>query len=59
MRESRFQLATGDRNVGTLYLPDERREPLPVLILSLPFRPKVLQIGVAQPTARSVAVLAK
>ncbi len=33
MRESRFQLANGDRNVGTFYLPDERRAPLPALIV--------------------------
>ena len=31
MRESRFQLADGDRNVGTVYLPEERSAPVPVL----------------------------
>lgn len=33
MRESRFQLATGDRNVGVYYLPDVQQGVLPVLIL--------------------------
>ena len=33
MRESRFQLADGDRNVGTFYLPETREAPLPVLII--------------------------
>jgi dipeptidyl aminopeptidase/acylaminoacyl peptidase len=30
---SRFQLAGGDRNVGTVYLPEERPAPMPVLIV--------------------------
>jgi len=31
MQESRFQLVGGDRNVGTVYLPEERPAPVPVL----------------------------
>ncbi len=33
MRESRFQLADGDRNVGRLYSPDEWHHSLPVLVV--------------------------
>lgn len=33
MHESRFQLAGGDRNMGTVYLPDERPAPVPVLVV--------------------------
>ena len=33
MHESRFQLAGGDRNVGTVYLPEEQRAPVPVLVV--------------------------
>lgn len=33
MRESRFQLATGDRNIGVCYLPDMQQALVPVLII--------------------------
>lgn len=33
MKEILFRLDSGDRNVGTAYLPDHQSEPLPVLIL--------------------------
>ncbi|GEM_PF-662994 len=33
MPEARFQLAGGDRNVGTAYLPEDRPAPLPALIV--------------------------
>src|ERR687886_1300173 len=35
MPASRFQLAGGDRNVGTVYLPEERPPTVPVLIVCL------------------------
>jgi hypothetical protein len=35
MPESRFQLAGGDRNVGTVYRPEERPASVPVLIVCL------------------------
>ena len=35
MHESRFQLPGGDRNVGTVYLPEERPTTVPVLIVCL------------------------
>lgn len=33
MYESKFRLATGDRNVGIVYLPERQPAALPVLIL--------------------------
>lgn len=33
MRQSRFQLAGGDRNVGTVYLPEVQLAPVPVLVV--------------------------
>lgn len=33
MPEARFQLAGGDRNVGTVYLPEALPAPLPALVV--------------------------
>ena len=45
MHTLRFQLDQGDRNVGTIHLPDDLSKPLPVLVVCIPGP------GNAEPTA--------